>query len=254
MGELPRNSAVEVKRLRDLPYPEYLETVWWKRRRYARLLKARGKCERCGVVTTFQDVHHVYYDRRGAERDSDLEVLCRACHEGHHFDESRKQHIGQYIMVARETVVHDHPESTTDFKEAFRERCRGLGLVTTDHRFDDAITAILDERGVSLSRTPQRHPPPVSHDEPPIDKREAIDLMRKIGLQIPFKSFPVEYGAGTGLVAIKARGDAWVKAQRCPQCQRTGPQLSGVQLGWLYCAGCQHRWELPAELYLAGQP
>ncbi len=47
-----------------------------------RLLAERGHCcERCKANTPRLSLHHKTYDRLGRERDSDLELLCEACHE-----------------------------------------------------------------------------------------------------------------------------------------------------------------------------
>lgn len=247
MADLPRNSDAEIQRLRALPYQEYLASVWWRRRRYARLHQAHGKCERCGVVTTVVNVHHVHYDRRGAERDSDLEVLCRTCHEGHHFAESRRQNMGVYMLLARETLRLDKPATPADFREALRVQCKALDLITTDHRFDDAINVLLDTRGVSLVSAARRVEVAAQPDLAPIGKQEAIELCRRLRIEVPFKSMPERFGKGTGVAAQRARAAAWLQAEQCPQCQHVGAQLSGVQLGSLYCTACQHRWELPPD-------
>jgi hypothetical protein len=249
MADLPKNSAAEIRRLKAISYhDEYLISPWWRRRRHERLKKANGKCERCSRVVRFTDVHHVYYDRIGEERDSDLEVLCRDCHTKLHFEESRRQHMGVYILLARETQRLDKP-APADFKEAFGKRCRALTLVTTDHRFDDAITIVLKEQPVSLVAPARRQVVSATVPElPPIGKLEARDLCRRLGLKFPVKSMPTTYGMRSGVAATRARAAARLKAERCPQCQQKGTaQLSGAQLGWLFCSGCQNKWPLSKE-------
>jgi hypothetical protein len=70
--------------LRGMPYDEYLRTPEWKQTRAAALVRAEHRCaldpEHAGQL----DVHHRYYERRGAELPSDLIVLCHACHRLHH--------------------------------------------------------------------------------------------------------------------------------------------------------------------------
>jgi hypothetical protein len=70
-------------------YRRYLQSPEWWARRARRLEVAGHQCEfreyvadhkgyyrkRCTATADLQ-VHHLAYDRLGAERDSDLEVLC----------------------------------------------------------------------------------------------------------------------------------------------------------------------------------
>lgn len=245
----PKNSVEEIRRLRALPYHDgYLVSVWWRRRRYARLLKAGGKCERCGGVTSRENVHHVYYDRLGEERDSDLEVVCRTCHGKLHFEESRRQHTGQYEMLARETLRLDHPTSLDGFTDHFRARCQQLHL-PIDHRFHDTVSIVWKKEAVSLASAAQREHlaavQEVVRELPPIGKQEALTLCRRLGLKFPLKSMPTEYGKGTGVAAIQQRALNRLKGERCPSCRHTGTAIvSRVQPGWLLCGDCQHKWPM----------
>lgn len=70
-------------------YDKYMQSQTWKNIRYAKLTEANWTCERCGYGKyDFEegplDVHHKNYDRFGNESLSDLEVLCRPCHEKNH--------------------------------------------------------------------------------------------------------------------------------------------------------------------------
>jgi hypothetical protein len=62
-------------------YELYLSSRPWRALR-ARLIAARGACERCGrdYLVVLQ-LHHHNYQRLGRELDSDLQVLCAPCHE-----------------------------------------------------------------------------------------------------------------------------------------------------------------------------
>jgi 5-methylcytosine-specific restriction endonuclease McrA len=71
--------------------PEPVETYYdyvitsprWRKLRQ-RLLRTRGRrCQHCGVdqAKRYLQLHHVSYDRLGFERDEDLLVLCRSCHQ-----------------------------------------------------------------------------------------------------------------------------------------------------------------------------
>lgn len=68
-------------------YPEYLRSAYWKKVR-ENVLRTRGKrCELCGTgrfSSTVLHVHHLTYERVGAEQADDLAVLCRDCHKSLH--------------------------------------------------------------------------------------------------------------------------------------------------------------------------
>lgn len=250
MADLPKNSPDKIRALRAMSHDEYLQSPWWRLRRHARLKKADGKCERCGRVTSIADVHHVYYNRKGAELDSDLEVACRDCHRKLHEEESRKQHIRQYEMLARETLRLDHPTSFDVFQDAFRTRCEYFHL-PIDHRFHDTITIVWSKKEVSLVTDTRRREVAALRvavpDLPPIGKREAVTIARQLGMRFPFRSFPEQYGIGTGVAASRARATARLQAERCPSCRWQGAIISRVSPGFLSCEACHHKWPIPAE-------
>jgi hypothetical protein len=66
-----------------MPYNEYLQTPEWQEKRAEARARAGGRCQVCNSLGPL-DVHHRTYERRGAERESDLIVLCRNCHELFH--------------------------------------------------------------------------------------------------------------------------------------------------------------------------
>lgn len=77
----PKLTPVEV--LRELSYAQYLRSRWWKSRREVALRMAGEQCQRCGAGKELV-VHHLSYERLGAELPQDLEVLCWSCHEVTH--------------------------------------------------------------------------------------------------------------------------------------------------------------------------
>lgn len=87
---LRQNANSEVKI--SLSYEKYIGSgVWLQKRLLA--LKERGRlCEACACAKNLH-VHHVTYERLGAEEVSDLRILCENCHDRLHiaFDESRKK-------------------------------------------------------------------------------------------------------------------------------------------------------------------
>lgn len=64
-------------------YQRYLASARWKQKRLVVLQRAQYCCERCGERQRLE-VHHLTYDRLGAEHPNDLMVLCRPCHSQCH--------------------------------------------------------------------------------------------------------------------------------------------------------------------------
>jgi 5-methylcytosine-specific restriction endonuclease McrA len=66
-------------------YRKYLKSAHWKRKKAEFKASERwtGKCERCESTKRLQ-IHHLTYERLGAERLEDLIALCRECHKKAH--------------------------------------------------------------------------------------------------------------------------------------------------------------------------
>ena len=68
-------------------YNTVIASKRWRRLRAKRLEKCNHRCERCGWKkeswdkTRTLDLHHKTYERLGAEREEDLELVCSLCHE-----------------------------------------------------------------------------------------------------------------------------------------------------------------------------
>lgn len=69
--------------LHTMPYGDYLLTEHWQQVRRAALERALYRCQICNSPN-YLNVHHRTYERRGYERDDDLLVLCRNCHQIFH--------------------------------------------------------------------------------------------------------------------------------------------------------------------------
>jgi len=66
-------------------FHEYLKSDIWKEKRKPVLIRANGKCEKCGAIIFDPDVHHINYDRVGGnETMDDFIVLCFSCHRETH--------------------------------------------------------------------------------------------------------------------------------------------------------------------------
>jgi len=70
--------------LAKMEYREYLLTAEWADRRKRKLESVGYACQVCNASGVQLDVHHRTYERRGAELDSDLTVLCHDCHAVFH--------------------------------------------------------------------------------------------------------------------------------------------------------------------------
>lgn len=81
-----KNRADESVRLRRRrsEYDAYMQSLVWAGIRRRKLERSRYRCETCGASKRL-DVHHLTYERFGGdERMTDLEVLCRSCHNKAH--------------------------------------------------------------------------------------------------------------------------------------------------------------------------
>jgi HNH endonuclease len=70
-----------------IDYQEYLKSDRWREMRRRKLLRCGGICQRCYRSWRdygFLDVHHLDYRHFGEEREADLIVLCRECHNVEH--------------------------------------------------------------------------------------------------------------------------------------------------------------------------
>ena len=69
----------------QLAYKDYIKSDVWKARRLRAIALAENHCQVCHAEARL-DVHHNTYERLGHERDADLVVLCRGCHDLLHND------------------------------------------------------------------------------------------------------------------------------------------------------------------------
>lgn len=69
---------------RRAEYKRFMRSDTWAAIRDAKLSIAAYECEKCGARDSLH-VHHLTYDRFGGdERMTDLQVLCRPCHNQAH--------------------------------------------------------------------------------------------------------------------------------------------------------------------------
>ncbi len=186
-------NGLEQQKLRELAfrdYEAYLQTPWWRRRRNRALQLAGWTCTRdgCGNKTELQ-VHHRTYANVGAEQDDDLEVLCRACHEGHHFDESRRAHLGIYVRLVSAAVKARPYASFADLGDDVKRQCLAHRIPYDGPRVNDAINLVdANRRGITEAR--RRLAVAAPRESAPIGKAEAAAICKRFGIVVPFRSFP----------------------------------------------------------------
>lgn len=95
------------KRLKDMPYSEFLKTPYWKAIRAYVKDKAGNKCSVCGSKTHLQ-IHHKTYAHHGDELHhlQDLVCVCEKCHNQIHKIEpeekpqpKKMKNAGAYISL-----------------------------------------------------------------------------------------------------------------------------------------------------------
>lgn len=86
---------------RSPDYYAYLASPAWGAVR-ARIFASRlRQCEKCHAFGCVLDVHHKSYERFGRELDSDLEILCRECHEKEHAKRRPRSKVLNAIAMAQ---------------------------------------------------------------------------------------------------------------------------------------------------------
>lgn len=104
-------------------YERYLASVDWRMRRNRALQQAGWKCNRCPSKRGLE-VHHRTYDRLGREWDSDLEVVCGACHGRHHLEEFARGNDGRvYLKIVRLVHAAEPFASLADLSEDAKRLC-----------------------------------------------------------------------------------------------------------------------------------
>lgn len=97
---------------RRASYRAYRNSLHWRFRRARARALAGGRCQICASYHQL-DTHHNNYERLGRERDSDLVVLCRECHERHHgklppapagFERDWEAEIAEAVRKAADSV------------------------------------------------------------------------------------------------------------------------------------------------------
>jgi ribosomal protein S14 len=85
MQEVSPDSRVRHSWMHD--YNGHIGSAKWERFRREVIEQRRNRCERCGHVSAYLELHHKHYDSLGNEQPEDVELLCPKCHRG--ADEAR---------------------------------------------------------------------------------------------------------------------------------------------------------------------
>jgi hypothetical protein len=116
----------DIRALRRMPYSRYLETLHWRITRRRALLRAGYRCKRCEATRPLE-VHHLSYDRLGAEAEADLMVLCGPCHEAEHADPNRNALVVSREMALYANAIVEMVASVLRGEYADSRDCQGCG-------------------------------------------------------------------------------------------------------------------------------
>lgn len=186
-------SAEDVARYRAMPYAQYLQTPRWRATRNAALHRARYRCHRCTSGRELE-VHHKDYTRKGAELDSDLEVLCRGCHLGLHVQEA--QHgIGVYLKLAREILRAETFANLGELLEAVKCACARARIPYAGGQVHAAISRIQSDEGLSFEAavavpSKYRELLDAGRDNQPLTHAEACGIIARLNAQGLLKPMP----------------------------------------------------------------
>jgi len=177
----------EIQQLKALPYRAYLSTPWWRQRRNAALRIAGYACQRCGVKRELE-VHHTSYQRLGEEIDTDLEVVCRGCHVGHHTNETQES-VGIYSRIISAVITEGKFEEVSDIIEEAKCRCAAANIAVHQERFNAAVSRLIPR--FPFKPAPERaelyH---VGTPSEPLTRAEAAAILSKVGAAFLIKHMP----------------------------------------------------------------
>ncbi len=186
-----RDAFDEAQFYRTMPYERYLTTGHWRTTRNAALKRAGYRCAKCTAGRNLQ-VHHLSYDRLGAETDSDLEVLCRGCHLGLHVHEV-KNGLGVYLKLVSETLAAESFHSMADLLEAVKVRCARAKIPYYDGQIHAALALLdRDKRLNFAAPMPEKYRELLheGREGAPFTHAEACGLIAKLGAQVALKPMP----------------------------------------------------------------
>lgn len=104
MGKIARG---EISTQDNSKFGNYYGSEEWKKTRKRILGRDEQRCQACGAAA--ECVHHIVYDRLGAENDLDLISLCHSCHDAIHREQRRFYNLYRMPPADISTLcVNDH--------------------------------------------------------------------------------------------------------------------------------------------------
>jgi hypothetical protein len=168
-------------------YFEYIHSEEWRRRRNRALRLSLYRCAKCGGRYGLE-VHHQTYERIGAERDDDLQVLCRDCH----LQTTRDQFAGRLYLKIVRLVISDAPTATTtaDLMDAAKTFCAKKKLPYDTARLGPAFDLVQESWRRRPRQTRQRELPPTVVDITVKDARALWDKLQALDAPPLIKAMP----------------------------------------------------------------
>jgi hypothetical protein len=165
--------------LRAMPYTAYLSTPEWRRSRDRALARARWRCEWTGCAAMDDlAVHHRSYEHLGAERETDLQVLCRGHHQSVH---TRYEHMARVHWRVIRDVVNAGPfESFADFVGEVKNRLAALHIRIAAPELHDMLSATLRDVPLDVPTHPRRVD--VRESGAHISESEACAVLASLGI------------------------------------------------------------------------
>lgn len=165
-------------------YQSYLNSPAWRSTRNDALRRAKYTCERCGRRRDL-NVHHKTYERLGAERPSDLEVVCFVCHNEHHREEAAKSDsLGIYLKIVS-SVLSEHQWATVaDLSDAVKSLCATRKIPVDPPKIAKAISLVCATR-LKDGDKPFKSAVEVDYDDPiddrPFTHAQAVEFLARLG-------------------------------------------------------------------------
>lgn len=146
------------------------------------LKSASWQCQRCPSKRNLH-VHHLSYERLGAEFDRDVEVLCENCHRDEHLEQPDQTSVGVYLRLASSLIGSRPYVSISDLADDMRCECLRLKMPLQIDRINDAIAIVCGNR--LTSRAQAAHELKYAHipvDSRPISHPEAREFIGLLGI------------------------------------------------------------------------
>jgi hypothetical protein len=145
---------------RQAAYKNYLQTEHWKNKRLE-VLKERGSiCEKCKEWGN--EIHHLTYENMWNEPLSDLQVLCRDCHEATHraltcikisdgVKNSKTKNLAK-LKISRGALAHSISYKQLEFVCKKLNQWDGVGIFRNDtpETVLDIIRFSFDEENIEV--------------------------------------------------------------------------------------------------------